>query len=49
MQKNERNRKYEGKQHDYELTGTISRLLFLKNKPIYSWQKTGLIGRNKIA
>lgn len=37
------------KQHDYELNGTISRLSFLKHKPVYSWHEIGLIRRNKVA
>jgi len=50
MQKNERSRRYEGKkQHDYELSGTISKLSFLKHKPICSWHEIGLIGKNKVA
>lgn len=33
------------KKHDYESSGTISKLPFLK----HSWHEIGLIGRNKVA
>lgn len=37
------------KHHDYELNGTISKLSFLKHKPVLSWHEVELTGRSKVA